>query len=135
MAIGGQQRAPNALQDIISMCGYCHGLFTPRRRWAAFCSAKCRNGYEADVGAVGRVASVRRIRRGASVVIHLEGQAAERALQLVLRELVRLVRKPSVEKPRDAVGSSEVREPRGFAMVPEGAVQRPADGAERDHLP
>jgi hypothetical protein len=82
-------------QQPMVACAYCHGLFQPRRRWATFCSTKCRNGYEADVGAVGRVASVRRLKgTRASVVVHLEGPAAERALQLTLRELVRLVKKP-----------------------------------------
>lgn len=75
-------------------CPYCHGLFQPPRRWSAFCSPKCRNAYEADVGTVGKVVSVRRIARGASVVIHLEGPAAERALNLTIKEFVRVTRKP-----------------------------------------
>lgn len=45
-------------------------------------------------GAEGRVVSVRRIRSGASVVIHLIGPAAEAALQLRLGERVRVVRQP-----------------------------------------
>lgn len=36
---------------------------------------------------------MRKIARGASVVIHLEGPAAERALKFGLREPVRVVRK------------------------------------------
>jgi hypothetical protein len=45
------------------------------------------------ISGLGTVASVRRINRGASVVIHLTGPAAERALRLGVRELVRVVKK------------------------------------------
>lgn len=75
-------------------CPYCQGMFTPKRRWEAFCSSKCRTAYDVDFGAQGTVASVRKISRGASVVIHLTGPAAERALKLALRDIVRVVRKP-----------------------------------------
>ena len=82
------------VQTEIRECPYCHGMFTPKRRWSAFCSAKCRDGYEADIGATGTIASVRKLQKGVSVVIHLKGPAAERALNLTPRELVRLVRRP-----------------------------------------
>lgn len=75
-------------------CSYCQTLFVPRKRWGAFCSAKCRNAFDVEFGCQGTVASVRKINRGASVVIHLTGPAAERALKLELREVVRVVRKP-----------------------------------------
>jgi hypothetical protein len=75
-------------------CSYCQTLFVPRKRWGAFCSQKCRTAYDVEVGCQGTVASVRKINRGASVVIHLTGPAAERALKLGLREVVRVVRKP-----------------------------------------
>lgn len=66
----------------------------PRRPSQAFCAARCRVAYHTDHGAEGRVVSVRRIRSGASVVIHLIGPAAEAALQLRLGERVRVVRQP-----------------------------------------
>ena len=75
-------------------CAYCQALFEPKRHWGAFCSEKCRNHFEVDFGTTGHVASVRRINRGASIVIHLEGPAAERALKLGIKELVRVTRKP-----------------------------------------
>lgn len=75
-------------------CPYCRSMFTPKRRWGAFCSTKCRNDFEADFGATGTVASVRKLQRGVSVVIHLRGPAAERALNLVPRETVRVVKRP-----------------------------------------
>lgn len=75
-------------------CAYCRAMFLPVRRWGAFCSGKCRNNFEADFGAMGSVASVRRLRKGVSVVIHLSGPAAERALKFGIREPVRLTRKP-----------------------------------------
>lgn len=72
-------------------CAYCLALFMPRRSAQEFCSAKCRSAYHVDHGAEGSVASVRRIHRGASIVVHLTGPAAERALKLRLRERVRVV--------------------------------------------
>ena len=84
----------NWVQTEIRECPYCRSMFSPKRRWSAFCSAKCRDGYEADIGATGTIASVRKLQKGVSVVIHLKGPAAERALNLVPRELVRLVKRP-----------------------------------------
>lgn len=75
-------------------CPYCSVLFAPKRRWQAFCSTRCNTAYDVDVGAQGTVASVRKITRRASVVVHLTGPAAERALKVGLRETVRLVRPP-----------------------------------------
>lgn len=75
-------------------CPYCRSLFRPVRRWGTFCSDKCRNDFDADFGALGAVASIRKLRKGVSVVIHLHGPAAERALRFGLKDAVRLVRKP-----------------------------------------
>lgn len=75
-------------------CPCCHSLFQPKRPTQRFCSARCRASFHTDVGASGKVASVRRIRRGCSVVIHLAGPAAEAALQLHLAQIVRLVVAP-----------------------------------------
>lgn len=75
-------------------CAYCRSPFVPKRQWEAFCSAKCRNGYNTDVGTEGTIASVRRINRGASIVIHLTGPAAERAMRLELRDVVKVVKAP-----------------------------------------
>lgn len=46
---------------------------------------------------VGKVAAVRRLRRGVSVVIHLEGPAAERALNLGIGDVARLTVRPEGE--------------------------------------
>jgi hypothetical protein len=75
-------------------CAQCRDLFQPARPSQAFCGPKCRNAFHVDHGASGAVASVRRINRGASVVIHLTGPAAESALQLHLGEVVRVVAQP-----------------------------------------
>lgn len=75
-------------------CVYCKALFLPKRLQQLFCTDKCRSSYHIDVGIEGRVASVRRINRGASLVIHLSGPAAEAALGLKLRDKVRVVSKP-----------------------------------------
>jgi hypothetical protein len=81
-------------QQEMRPCAYDGKLFIPCRPWEAFCSSKCRTAFDVDFGAQGTVASVRKINRGASVVIHLEGPAAERALKFGLRDLVRVVRRP-----------------------------------------
>lgn len=86
--------SPAPVQVEARACGYCRMLFVPTRLAQAFCSAKHRKAFHDDFGAMGQVASVRRINRGASVVIHLEGPAAEAALKLVLREKVRVVAGP-----------------------------------------
>lgn len=87
------KRVLDTQQEAIA-CPCCHSLFQPKRPQQAFCSARCRASFHTDVGASGKVASVRRIRRGCSVVIHLAGPAAEAALQLHLAQIVRLVVTP-----------------------------------------
>jgi hypothetical protein len=79
------------VQAEAQVCPNCQALYVPRTRWQAFCRARCRNEYHAHVGASGTVASVRRINRGASIVVHLEGPAAEAALKLTLKAKVRVV--------------------------------------------
>lgn len=85
---------PDPVQVEALCCAYCRMLFSPTKRWQAFCSSRCRNSYNADFGTHGQVASVRRINRGASIVIHLEGPAAERALKLGIKDPVLLVKRP-----------------------------------------
>lgn len=78
-----------------STCAYCQTAFTPKRRWAAFCSDKCRAGYDADIGIEGRIRRVSKIKRGGvAVTIHLTGPAAERALNLELGDPYRVVKAP-----------------------------------------
>jgi endogenous inhibitor of DNA gyrase (YacG/DUF329 family) len=81
-------------QAEMKTCPYCQAMFAPVRRWQAFCSTRCATAFDVDLGAQGHVASVRKINRGASIVIHLSGPAAERALRLGLRDIVRVVKKP-----------------------------------------
>lgn len=83
---------PEPVQAELRPCAYCHTMFAPKRSAQEFCSQRCRAGYHVDIGTTGKVASVRRIHRGASIVIHLEGPAAEAALKLELRQKVRVVR-------------------------------------------
>lgn len=78
-------------QGELRTCAYCQTLFVPARPQQAFCSTKCRTAFHVDRGATGAVRSVRRIKTGASVVVHLSGPAAEAALQLHLGEEVRIV--------------------------------------------
>lgn len=85
---------PDPIQFEARCCSYCRALFSPTKRWQAFCSGRCRNDFNVDFGTHGQVASVRRINRGASIVIHLEGPAAERALKLALKDPVLLVKRP-----------------------------------------
>ncbi len=84
--------SPEDAQTEARVCAYCHTMFAPKRSAQEFCSQRCRAGYHVDFGTTGIVASVRRIHRGASIVIHLEGPAAEAALKLELRQKVRVVR-------------------------------------------
>lgn len=75
-------------------CAQCRRLFAPKRPSQVFCCTRCRSEYHVDHGASGKVAGVRRIHRGASIVIHLTGPAAEAALQLLPGQKVRLVDAP-----------------------------------------
>jgi hypothetical protein len=78
-------------QGEMRACAYCQTLFVPARPQQAFCSTKCRGAFHVDRGATGTVRSVRRIKTGASVVVHLTGPAAESALQLHLGDEIRIV--------------------------------------------
>lgn len=78
-------------QGELRSCAYCQTLFVPARPQQSFCATKCRTAFHVDRGATGAVRSVRRIKTGASVVVHLTGPAAEAALQLHLGEEVRIV--------------------------------------------
>lgn len=75
-------------------CPQCQSLFAPKRPTQRFCGDRCRKAYHTDRGIQGPVVSVRRLRRGVSVVIHLPAAAAEAALKLELRQLVRIVPDP-----------------------------------------
>jgi hypothetical protein len=89
-----QTMHPSALSQAIVRCAYCGGTFTPRKRWGAFCSAKCRNGFDVDIGAQGSVASVRKLKHGVSITIHFRGPSAQRAMNLELGQIARLTRTP-----------------------------------------
>lgn len=85
---------PEPSQAAISVCP-CGAMFRPRKLWQAFCGASCRSAYDAEVGATGTVASVRKLTRGrVSVIVRLEGPAAERAINLSPGDRVRAVRQP-----------------------------------------
>lgn len=75
-------------------CPLCSVAFTPRTRWQTFCCAEHRTTYDQEFGTLGKVATVRKIKTGVSVSIHLRGPAAERALNLLLGDAVRVVKAP-----------------------------------------
>lgn len=75
-------------------CAYCATLFEPKKRWAAFCSSDCRTSYDVDVGATGRVVTVRKLKTGVSIILRATGPAAERLLNLTPGDQVRAVRQP-----------------------------------------
>lgn len=75
-------------------CPLCHASFRPAKPWQTFCCAEHRTAYDQEFGTLGKVATVRKIKTGVSVSIHLSGPAAERALNLVLGEAVKVVKAP-----------------------------------------
>lgn len=76
-------------------CAYCQTLFTPTKRWERFHAPKCRTAYDVEIGATGKVMSARKLTRGrVSVIIWLEGPAAERAMKLSPGDLARVTRQP-----------------------------------------
>lgn len=72
-------------------CANCRTLFVATRVAQEFCSTRCRKQFHVDHGKEGKATSVRRTLKGASVVIHFRGPAAEAALQLKVGHRVRLV--------------------------------------------
>lgn len=70
-----------------SLCGSCGTTFLVSRPQQRFCSAHCRNAYHVDHGHRGTVKSVRRLKRGWSIVLH-----ADDAGGFELGEVLRLVR-------------------------------------------
>lgn len=85
---------PEPRQAAMSVCP-CGRMFRPVKPWQTFCCASCRSSYDAEVGATGTVASVRKLTRGrVSVIVRMEGPAAERAINLSPGDRVRAVRQP-----------------------------------------
>lgn len=85
------ERVPNGHESEIRGCALCGGQFMASRPSQTFCGRKCRKTFFEEIGASGIVAAVRKIKGGASVVIHLSGPAAQSALGLELKGNVRLV--------------------------------------------
>lgn len=75
-------------------CRWCGSSLEEKRAHAEFCGDRCRLDWHRNQPPEGAVRSVRKLKRGVSVVVHLEGPAAERALKLDLGELVRIVQGP-----------------------------------------
>ena len=84
---------PASTEPELRACPYCGVTFTPKRPWQRFCSAAHRTAFDKEYGAVGKVATVRRLRRGVSITVHLEGPAAERALNLQIGTRICLSRR------------------------------------------
>ena len=70
-------------------CDGCEALFVPKRPWQRFHSTACRNAWHAEHGHRGTVKSVRRLKRGWSVTVHMEDAGA-----LELGTVVQMVRRP-----------------------------------------
>lgn len=58
----------------MSICGFCHKEFTPRRgRTARTCSDRCRSALRRQNGLPGKIKSVRELARGGfNVIVHFE---------------------------------------------------------------
>lgn len=82
---------PSACEPESKTCPYCGGTFAPKRPWQRFCCGAHRTAFDKEYGTVGKVAAVRRLRRGVSVTIHLQAAAAERALNQTIGATVQLV--------------------------------------------
>lgn len=90
--VSAAERVLGAVQAEMRACPYCLALFEPKRARQDFCGPKCRKAYHDDIGTLGTVASVIRIKRGVSVVLHFDsGPAAERAVLLLKGERKRVV--------------------------------------------
>jgi len=78
-------------QDAMAACPGCEALFLPKRPTQRFCGPKCRVAYSRDVGIVGALVSSRRLKRRASVILHVEDFAV---LEAPIGARYRLVREP-----------------------------------------
>lgn len=85
----------DAAQSHERACAYCGGPFDARKPWAAFCKPQCRAAFDVEVGATGTVKAVRRLTKGrVSVILWLDGPAAERAIHLEPGAAARVTRSP-----------------------------------------
>lgn len=93
--MNGVKTRPDRAQIEARPCAQCHGLFQPARPSQAFFTTRCRQQFHVDHGIEGTVVSVRRIHRGASIIVHLpDGPASEAAMLLKLKDKVRVVDLP-----------------------------------------
>jgi hypothetical protein len=89
----------NEAQIDMRECPACPTLFTPQRESQVFCTDRCRRNFANDVGATGRIASVRRLQRGVSVVMHFaDGPSADRAINFTPGQHLRIVEQPSANR-------------------------------------
>jgi hypothetical protein len=68
-------------------CKHCQTAFVPSRPSQVFCGHKCRAAYHVDHGHQGAVKSVRRLKSGWSITLHVDDASG-----FQLAERVRLVR-------------------------------------------
>jgi hypothetical protein len=68
-------------------CRQCQNTFQPSRPSQVFCGHKCRAAYHVDHGHQGAVKSVRRLKSGWSITLHIDDASG-----FQLGERVRLVR-------------------------------------------
>lgn len=75
-------------------CAQCGSTFVPRKRWAKFCSAKCRTAHHAgDDGLRAVVSKVTVMRRGkVSVVLHFDLEDRDRAAALTPGDVIEVLR-------------------------------------------
>ena len=71
------------------ICPQCQGTYQPARPSQVFCGKKCRDAWHIDHGHRGAVASVRRLKRGISIVLHTDDEGL---LNLELGQVVRVVK-------------------------------------------
>jgi hypothetical protein len=76
-------------------CAHCGSAFVPRKRWAKFCSPKCRTDHHAksDDGLRAVVSKVSVMRRGTvSVVLRFGLEDRDRAAALTPGDVIEVVR-------------------------------------------
>lgn len=84
-------------QGAMDVCLYCHELFKRNARLKVpqrFCRAKCRSAYAREVGLIGSVVVIRRLKTRVSVTFHTTD---ERIVQALIGDKYRLVREPAGE--------------------------------------
>lgn len=84
----------DAEQTQMDVCAWCHELFPINRRGnqpQRFCKPKCRAAYAREVGTVGRVVVIRKLKTRNSITLHTTD---DRILTAPIGTKFRLVKEP-----------------------------------------